>query len=442
MRADLGTTDDLRELTSALRASGHLAVPRPRAQPRRPRARVGPAGAGGGGALPRLLPRVPRPRAARRLRADAARGVPRLRRRQLQPRRRAATAGCGPPSTPGSGTSNWSNPDVLAEMADVVLYLANLGVEVLRLDAIAFIWKRLGTNCQNQPEVHGITQALQGGDPHRRPAMLLKAEAIVGPADLVAYLGQGRHAGRVSDLAYHNGLMVQVLVGARLARHRADGRGARRGAAGAEHDGVDHLRALPRRHRLGRRRRRRRRGRALRRRPPRLPVRLLLRRAPGLVRRGPGVPGQPGDRRPPHQRLGREPQPASRGRPGDGDEAATPTPSRRCCSAHARGAGLGRRAGAVVGRRDRRAQRRALGRRAGPRRRQPLGAPAPARRRGARRRREADPSSPGGRALAGLRAPRPRARRTAAPARVGRVRGRRDARPRRARRAAPAPAGT
>ncbi len=56
---------------------------------------------------------------------------------------------------------DWSNPDVLAEMADVVLFLANLGVEVLRLDAIAFIWKRLGTNSQNQPEVHGITQALK-----------------------------------------------------------------------------------------------------------------------------------------------------------------------------------------------------------------------------------------------------------------------------------------
>ncbi len=105
---------------------------------------------------------------------------------------------------------DWSNPDVLAEMADVVLFLANLGVEVLRLDAIAFIWKRLGTACQNQPEVHGITQALKAVTRIAAPATLLKAEAIVGPGDLVHYLGQGRHAGRVSDLAYHNGLMVQV----------------------------------------------------------------------------------------------------------------------------------------------------------------------------------------------------------------------------------------
>src|SRR4051812_31208944 len=56
---------------------------------------------------------------------------------------------------------NWGNPDVLLEFADIVLFLANAGVEVLRLDAIAFVWKRMGTNCQNQPEVHGITQALR-----------------------------------------------------------------------------------------------------------------------------------------------------------------------------------------------------------------------------------------------------------------------------------------
>ncbi len=105
---------------------------------------------------------------------------------------------------------NWSNPDVLCEYADIVLHLANLGVEVVRLDAIAFTWKRLGTNCQNQPEVHALTQALRAVARIACPALAFKAEAIVGPRDLVPYLGLGRHAGRVSDLAYHNSLMVQV----------------------------------------------------------------------------------------------------------------------------------------------------------------------------------------------------------------------------------------
>ena len=105
---------------------------------------------------------------------------------------------------------NWSNPEVLLEYADIVLFLANTGVEVLRLDAIAFMWKRMGTTCQNQPEVHSITQALRAVARIACPAVAFKAEAIVGPNDLVHYLGQGEHHGKVSDLAYHNTLMVQV----------------------------------------------------------------------------------------------------------------------------------------------------------------------------------------------------------------------------------------
>lgn len=123
---------------------------------------------------------------------------------------------------------DWSNPDVLVELADVICHLANLGVEVLRLDAIAFLWKRVGTDCQNQPEVHAITQALRAVARIVAPAVAFKAEAIVGPRDLVPYLGLGRHAGRVSDLAYHNTLMVQVwsmLATGRtdLARHALAG---------------------------------------------------------------------------------------------------------------------------------------------------------------------------------------------------------------------------
>jgi amylosucrase len=105
---------------------------------------------------------------------------------------------------------NWANPEVLVEYSDIVLFLANLGVEVLRLDAIAFTWKRLGTGCQNQPEVHALTQALRAVTRIACPATVFKAEAIVGPRDLVQYLGMGEHAGRLSELAYHNSLMVQV----------------------------------------------------------------------------------------------------------------------------------------------------------------------------------------------------------------------------------------
>jgi amylosucrase len=105
---------------------------------------------------------------------------------------------------------NWANPDVFCELLEVILFLANVGVDCFRLDAIAFLWKRLGTNCQNQPEVHDIVMALRSAVRIAAPGVIFKAEAIVAPEDLPAYLGTGRHAGKVSDLAYHNSLMVQL----------------------------------------------------------------------------------------------------------------------------------------------------------------------------------------------------------------------------------------
>lgn len=105
---------------------------------------------------------------------------------------------------------NWRNPQVLEEYVSIVLNLANKGVEVLRLDAIAFTIKRKGTDCQGQPEVNAITEVLRAVTRIATPAVALKAEAIVAPTELLQYLGQGRYTGKVSDLAYHNSLMVQI----------------------------------------------------------------------------------------------------------------------------------------------------------------------------------------------------------------------------------------
>ena len=104
---------------------------------------------------------------------------------------------------------NWSNPEVFLEIVDVMFYLANKGVEVFRLDAVAFLWKRLGTNCQNQIEVYDLLQALRACSRIATPAVAHKAEAIVSPDDLIRYFGVGRHYGKVSNVAYHNSLMVQ-----------------------------------------------------------------------------------------------------------------------------------------------------------------------------------------------------------------------------------------
>ena len=103
---------------------------------------------------------------------------------------------------------DYANPEVFRAMAQVVLDLADVGVDVLRLDAVPFLWKRKGTDCQNQPEVHELLQALRAVARIAAPAVAFKAEAIVAPAQLVAYLGSGRHQGKECELAYNNVLMA------------------------------------------------------------------------------------------------------------------------------------------------------------------------------------------------------------------------------------------
>ncbi|MEY4871720.1 MAG: hypothetical protein RLZZ563_1050 [Pseudomonadota bacterium] len=104
---------------------------------------------------------------------------------------------------------NWANPQVFLEIVDIMLYLANRGVDVLRLDAVAFMWKRMGTRCQSEPEVHMILQALRACSRIAAPAVIHLEEAIVAPAEMLPYLGRGKHDGKEGNLAYHNSLMVQ-----------------------------------------------------------------------------------------------------------------------------------------------------------------------------------------------------------------------------------------
>jgi amylosucrase len=105
---------------------------------------------------------------------------------------------------------NWGSPRVFAAVLETILWLANRGIEIFRLDAVPFMGKRLGTSCMNQPEVHDIVQALHALARLAAPAVVFKAEAIVAPDDLVAYLG-GHHRYRPEcELAYHNQLMVML----------------------------------------------------------------------------------------------------------------------------------------------------------------------------------------------------------------------------------------
>ncbi len=107
---------------------------------------------------------------------------------------------------------NYTQPDVFAEMAQSLLQLANLGVEAFRLDSTGFLWKRPGTNCMNQPEVHWILQALRSLTNIAAPGVLLKAEAIMPTQDLPPYFGLGDTQGPECHVAYHSSLMSASWV--------------------------------------------------------------------------------------------------------------------------------------------------------------------------------------------------------------------------------------
>jgi amylosucrase/maltose alpha-D-glucosyltransferase/alpha-amylase len=83
---------------------------------------------------------------------------------------------------------NYENPEVFNRMLEEMLFLANQGVEILRLDAVAFLWKRLGTDCQNLPEAHWLIQAFNAIVNIAAPAVVFKSEAIVHPDEVTKYV--------------------------------------------------------------------------------------------------------------------------------------------------------------------------------------------------------------------------------------------------------------
>lgn len=86
---------------------------------------------------------------------------------------------------------DYGNPAVFRAMAGEMMFLANLGVEVLRMDAVAFIWKRMGTACESLPEAHLVLQAFNAIMAIAAPGMVFKSEAIVHPDEVMAYISPG-----------------------------------------------------------------------------------------------------------------------------------------------------------------------------------------------------------------------------------------------------------
>lgn len=103
---------------------------------------------------------------------------------------------------------NYRNPAVFIEMLDIILYWANRGADILRLDAVAFLWKKIGSTCQNEHEAHQILRLMKSCCQITAPGVLFIAEAIVAPLEIIKYFGQDAITAKECEIAYNATLMA------------------------------------------------------------------------------------------------------------------------------------------------------------------------------------------------------------------------------------------
>jgi maltose alpha-D-glucosyltransferase / alpha-amylase len=102
---------------------------------------------------------------------------------------------------------NYKNPDVLLEMSRNILYWLRIGVDGFRADAIPYLWKTDGTNCENLPQNHIIVKFIRAVLDFVRPNTLLLAEACQKPKEVVKYFGDNDEC----NAGYHFPLMPQMF---------------------------------------------------------------------------------------------------------------------------------------------------------------------------------------------------------------------------------------
>ncbi|NNM17961.1 MAG: alpha amylase [Croceitalea sp.] len=103
---------------------------------------------------------------------------------------------------------NYTNPQVFMEMLANLVKLVNLGVDIVRFDALAFLWKKMGTDSQNLPEAHTIIALFKMCLQVVAPGTILLAEAIVAPLNIIRYFGEGNKEGNECEVAYNASLMA------------------------------------------------------------------------------------------------------------------------------------------------------------------------------------------------------------------------------------------
>lgn len=89
---------------------------------------------------------------------------------------------------------NYANPDVLLEFIDIILYYIRRGARVLRLDAVAYLWKQIGTNCIHLPQTHEVIKLFRDVLSIVEPGVRLLTETNVPHQENISYFGQGDEA--------------------------------------------------------------------------------------------------------------------------------------------------------------------------------------------------------------------------------------------------------
>ncbi|MBL8057680.1 MAG: sugar phosphorylase [Anaerolineales bacterium] len=113
---------------------------------------------------------------------------------------------------------NFANPAVLLEIADILLEYVARGAQFLRLDAIAYLWKEIGTNCLHRPQTHAVVQLLRALLDDVAPHVRLITETNVPHADNLSYFGDGANE---AHLVYNFALPPLVLHALRTGETQA-----------------------------------------------------------------------------------------------------------------------------------------------------------------------------------------------------------------------------
>ncbi|SNY94808.1 amylosucrase [Flagellimonas pacifica] len=103
---------------------------------------------------------------------------------------------------------NYTNPEVFLEMLTNLVKMVNQGVDVVRFDALAFLWKKMGTISQNLPETHVLVSLFRMCLQIVAPGVIVLAEAIVAPKEIIKYFGEGLRKGNECEIAYNASLMA------------------------------------------------------------------------------------------------------------------------------------------------------------------------------------------------------------------------------------------